>query len=199
MMKNLVLITLIFLVSVVFTVSCKDVKKDDSSFIESTEENYTLSKDTNQQVHFMFFDVISKYFESIHYYSTFQWVTSIYFAKKDSIDYFTIWSTPFYPHHLEHPDTLGSKYNYHTIEMNHTELVLITGKNNTDVVFSTFMIPNSAVKINSFDMEKNQHIIYDGRWFIESHQYQLVNGNLKVKKLEKPIVEFLGNPPEQFW
>jgi hypothetical protein len=39
----------------------------------------------------------------------------------------------------------------------------------------------------------------DGRLFIQTYKYNKIGDKFNMERLEKPIVDFLGNMPERFW
>lgn len=199
-MKNFLLryTSLLFVFGLFVISSCKDVKVNDSISILSNEKIYNITEYTDSCSNSIFYSIVSKYLDNIWESSNIQWYTSVYFSENDSINYFTIWTFTSYPDFLATNNAI-LVFNYHKIEVNNTEVILITDKKKTDEVFSTLLIPSNNKIASVIKKNTNQKLIYDGRWFIQSYKYNMNNGNLNIEKLDTPIVGFLGNPPKEFW
>ena len=122
---------------------------------------------------------------------------SIYFFNYDSIYYFTIWTSPFSPNTVLEKNVNTSILYYTFLKIENSQVILIT--NNSDNIAKKFygecisLIDTICIKDNDIEM------IYDGRLFIETYKYYLSNGKYVTERLEYPIANFLGNPPEDFW
>jgi hypothetical protein len=121
---------------------------------------------------------------------------SIYFFKKDTIDYFTIWSGITEPIYYINENSIGKNIvlDYFNLKINNKDVFLIKQNTyNTDLFKPCIDVFDDCITKDTI----NGH--YDGRLFIQTYKYNKVGNKFNIEKLEKPIVDFLGNLPERFW
>jgi len=122
---------------------------------------------------------------------------SIFFFNHDSIFYFTIWTSPFFPNTALEKNLNTSNIHYSSLKIENSQIILIT--NQGDSIAKKFY-GECVPLIDTICCEnKNIEMIYDGRLYIETYTYYLDNGKYTIKQLECPIADFLGNPPKIFW
>lgn len=122
---------------------------------------------------------------------------SIFFFNHDSIYYFTIWTSPFFPNTALEKNLNTSNIHYTSLKIENSQIILIT--NQGDNIAKKFYGECSPLIDTICCENMNVEMIYDGRLYIETYTYYLDNGKYIIKQLEYPIADFLGNPPEIFW
>jgi hypothetical protein len=121
---------------------------------------------------------------------------SVYFFKKDTTNYFTIWSSIIEPQYMIEYENIGGDVilDFYHFKIDNADVFLI--KQNT---YDTDIY---KLCIEKFDNDVTKDSIawdYDGRLFIQTYKYHKIGGKFNIEKLDKPIVDFLGNPTERFW
>lgn len=135
----------------------------------------------------LFFDENGEFFERPYY--------SYYFFEKDSIKYFTSWISYNNPRFIEYYNP-SMIFFYSSINVNGFDAILITQENNINEYIldaDSYLILKDSIPLHP------EKIIYDGRWYIESYKYYTQDSILVLEKIEPPIVDFLGDLPEEFW
>lgn len=119
---------------------------------------------------------------------------SICFFKKDSMDYFTIWSLDLPPN--DYMDSL--LYNFQYFKVDTFDIVLVNYKNNNELGLYQYCI-------NQFEDIKKiprtiSHIAYDGSLYPRTYIYLLnQEKEYQIERSDKVFVEFLKDYPIDYF
>jgi hypothetical protein len=197
-MKKL-LYLLIF--SIFIFTSCRNETKTRNDINSNTETVNPVQ--TNDCMDSDLYKCICSYVQTsgVFFIECFPQYINLYFFSNDTIDYFTIWRDFSLPYYLDVDSTLDFFHlkidltvcSAFLKNIDNCYLFLIkTIDYNTDLYASCLYLPDNR-------MIQDTVMYNDGRLFIQTYKYHKVGNNFNIEKLEKPIVDFLGNLPERFW
>ncbi|MDR2651248.1 MAG: hypothetical protein LBC68_02890 [Prevotellaceae bacterium] len=187
--------------SILIFASCKNETKTRNDVNLNTETIDTVQ--TNDGLDSDLHKCICSYVQTsgVFFIEGFPQYINLYLFSKDTIDYFTIWRDFSLPYYLDVDSTLD--FFHLKIDLTACSAFL----KNIDNCY-LFLIKATdydtdlyAPCIYSSDncMIQDTEVYNDGRLFIQTYKYKKVGYEFNLEKLEKPIVDFLGNPPERFW
>ena len=185
--------TIIYLFLICFLFSCnlennklKD-KSDRQSEIIETSEDSCINSD--------FYEIVNNYvIRTKGYFEGFKMYYTIYFFKKNNVNYFTMWAFNSHPDYIEITNPKVD-FEYANMQLNNETIYVITNKDDTVL---NFISPCENL-FNFERIEIEDSFNYDGSWHIETYEYYLEDNNFVVKKLNSPIVDFLGDVPKEFY
>jgi hypothetical protein len=198
-MKKL-LYLLIF--SILIFASCRNEKKKSNDINSNIEIADTVQ--TNDFLESDLCKCICSYVNtsSVSFIEGFPQYINLYFSSKDTVDYFTIWKDLSPPYHLG----VDSALDFFHLKIDLTVCSIFL--KNIDNCYLFLIKPidyNTDLYTSCIDLFDNRIIQdtvawnNDGRLFIQTYKYNKVRNKFNIEKLEKPIVDFLGNMPERFW
>ncbi|MDR1347489.1 MAG: hypothetical protein LBJ63_03530 [Prevotellaceae bacterium] len=137
----------------------------------------------------------------VSFIESFPQYVNLYFFSKDTIDYFTIWKDFSLPYHLDIDNTLDffhfqidlTAYSAFLKNINCYLFLIKAIDYNTDLYASCIGLFDNRIIQDTITWHN------DGRLFIQTYKHNKVGNKFNIEKLEKPIVDFLGNLPERFW
>jgi hypothetical protein len=184
--------------------SCKNTKTKKHSEAVSNLEMTDTMQNTDDCLDSDLYKCICSYINTsgVFFMDDFPNYINLYFFSKDTIDYFTIWRDFSVPNYFVFDKTF---------DFFHLKIDLINCSSclknidNCDLFFIHSTEYDTDLYIPCFDISdkciiQDTIVVHnDGRLFIQTYKYNKFGDKFNIEKLEKPIVDFLGNPPERFW
>lgn len=183
--------SIVYLFLSVFLFACnsdsKDVKPnvekagaEDSSFsVENNKFNTVLQEEVANYIK----EVDNKFIDK-------EWLYyNLYFFKKDSVKYFTIWTSTTYPSYIS-PCVDTGNCAFYLFNFNNRKLVIIDDKANTNFLFTSS--EDNVLLAKKEDLKNYAGDIYDGSLYFRTYQIEKNSYGVSLIKLDTAISDFIN-------
>jgi hypothetical protein len=200
--------TVIMIIFLVQIISCqnKESKPKNNIIIKNIEK-----KQENDYLKSELYNCICSYMHTSGMYFSTEWTTciNIYFFQQDTIDYFTIWTDGLSSQYLcfensnRNLDISQLKIDLHSCDVSNK--LQFAGIDSCYMFFIKQTDYDNDLYKSFSDMFRNDvyiednEINNDGRLFLQTYKFYKTGNEFHFEKLDKPIVDFLGNLNERFW
>lgn len=157
--------------------------------VDDINKNTPIKSDTSC-LNYSFYDCVVKYASSIEgfFIDIAKPYYSIYFFKIDSTNFFTIWTFVEFPKYVENlnPDKV---FNFYAFNIEERNIIIIDDNSIEELLYKP--CSESVFLANQISNNSN-NIIYDGSWYPQTYEYEVVNSDVKIKKLDTLLLPILG-------